>query len=120
MSKKYLMGWCKEMVLKLHCIKDGIVSRIGPPLLKRILKETQLSPDKLWAMERPQSFVLGMIMITLYKDMVGASYSELQKDVATWCRMSNNGIQHNVKKCHATLLIWAKKVLTPQAPAKLA
>jgi hypothetical protein len=60
-----------------------------------------------------------MIMITLYKDIVGVSYLELQKDVATWSRMSNDGIQHNIKKCCAALLIWAKKVLTPQAPAKL-
>ena len=34
--------------------------------------------------------------------------------------MSNDGIQHNVKKCRAALREWAKKVLTPQAPAKLA
>jgi hypothetical protein len=119
MPKKCLMGQCKEMVLKLHCIKDGVVSRIGLPLLERILKEIQLSPNKLWATKHPQSFILGMIMITLYEDMVGASYLELQKDVAAWCRMSNDGIQHNVKKCCAALLVWAKKVLTPQEPAKL-
>ena len=33
--------------------------------------------------------------------------------------MSNDGIQHNVKKCHVALLKWAKKVLVPQAPLRL-
>ena len=120
MSKRCTMGSHAKMVLELQHIKDGVVNRIGLPLLKRILKEVQLSPDALWATERPRSFVLGMIMITLYKDMTAASYSQLQKDIAAWCRMSNDGIQHNIKKCHAALLVWAKKVLVPQAPAKLA
>ena len=34
--------------------------------------------------------------------------------------MSNDGIQHNIKKCHVALLKWAKKVLVPQAPLWLA
>jgi len=107
------------MVLELKTIKEGVVSRIGLSILKKILKEVELSPDVLWATQRPRNFVLGMMMITLYKDMTATSYSTLRKEVAGWTMMSNDGIQHNVKKCRAALLKWAKKVLTPQAPTKL-
>ena len=71
------MTWREKMVLELQHIKDGVVSHIGLPLLKRILREVQISPNALWATECPRSFVLGMIMITLYKDMTATSYSEL-------------------------------------------
>ena len=59
-------------------------------------------------------------MVTLYKDMMVTSSSELRKAVTPWCQMSNDGIQHNVKKCRVALLKWAKKVLVPQAPLQLA
>ena len=77
MSIGCFMTWHEKMVLELQHIKDGVVSRIGLPLLKRILREVQISPNTLWATERPRSFVLGMIMITLYKDMTSVSFLKL-------------------------------------------
>ena len=119
MSKRCFMSWQVKMVLELKTIKEGVESRIGLPILKKIMKEMELSPDALWAMKCPQTFVLGLIMVTLYKGMMSTSYLSLQKEVTGWARMSNDGIQHNVKKYQVALQKWAKKVLTPQTPIKL-
>jgi len=117
------VGWVivshTKMIRELEKIKDGVASRIGLPLLKTILKGVVLSPDRLWAAERPRNFVPAMVMITLYKDMTGTSYSTLRKDVAGWAHFSNEAIQHNVKRCRMALRVWAKSVLLPQTSLRL-
>ena len=61
-----------------------------------------------------------MVLITLYKDITATSYSDLQKEVAGWAHLSNETDQHNVKKVCLALQKWAKGVIIPQTPAKLA
>ena len=107
------------MALELKALEDGIVSRIGRPRLKRILKDVVLDPAKLWATVRPRNFVQGIILITLYKDLTGSSYRDVQKEVAGWAHFSNEGLQHNVQKCRLALRTWAKGVVVPQTSARL-
>jgi hypothetical protein len=81
------------MALKLKLLEDGMTSCIGRPRLKRILKDVVLDPAKLWATVRPRNFVQGIILITLYKDLTGASYRDIQKEVAGWAHFLNEGLQ---------------------------
>ena len=113
------VGLSAKMVNELKGVRDGVVSRIGVGLLKTIMRGVQITADKLWGTERPRNFVLGMVLITLYKDMTATSYRELRKEVAGWAHLSNEAIQHNVKKCRLALRKWAKGVLAPQTSAKL-
>ena len=108
-----------EMVLELKNIKDGVRSRLGIGVLKTILRSVQISANDLWGTEHPWNFILGMVLITLYKDMTVTSYVALRKEVASWAHLSNETIQHNVQKYHHALRKWVKSVLVPQAPAKL-
>ena len=61
-----------------------------------------------------------MVLITLYKDMTVTSYGDLQKEVAGWAHLSNEAVQHNIKKVRLALQKWAKGVIILQTPAKLA
>ncbi len=65
------------MVNKMKMVKDGVMSRIGIGLLKTILKGVKITADKLWGTKHPQNFVLGMVLITLYKDLTAMSYGDL-------------------------------------------
>jgi hypothetical protein len=52
-----------------------------------------------------------MILITLYKDLIGIGYNGLQKDVSKWIKISLESLQHNVKVVQHELLKWTTTIL---------
>ena len=52
--------------------------------------------------------------------MTATSYGNLWKEVAGWAHLSNEAVQHNITKVRLALRKWAKGVIIPQTPAKLA
>jgi hypothetical protein len=69
------------MPLTFTEIKKKVKQDISLSILKKMTSFCSFPNKTLWCSKRPSLFEEGMILIMLYKDLIGIGYNNFQKDV---------------------------------------
>jgi len=94
----------KKVVDILNCLK----TRIKINTINEIVQFARAKKPKLWAKNRPVSFIKKSVYMALYKDLYGIGYEKLQREFKGIIDVAKKSIIHNVQHLRTILKEWGK------------
>ncbi|PRP86917.1 hypothetical protein PROFUN_03665 [Planoprotostelium fungivorum] len=98
-------------------MKQNSTQRLSTPYIPRIsVKDArkfvreQFGPVvlRLWGNERPDLFLEVNMVVCLYHDLKGHSWSRIEREIDLGFRLGHNSMNHNPDKMKIAAFFWAK------------
>src|SRR5689334_21056235 len=92
--------------MNFNTLKERVHNKIREETIQDILEFLKEFDLNLWAIKKPQNFITLFLYTILYKNITAIGYGELQKEIHSFFKISQNSLTHNQKEIWEVLNIW--------------